>query len=87
MKSRNCRKIKNIVNNFDSRDKVLIAISFAALSALFGASVRYKKRKIVSAVSAFLFIVSSMPIICDIAETVTAERNVYYFDDETLNEK
>ena len=87
MKCKHYRKIKRITDYLDNRDKILMSVSLAALSALFASSAGAKKRKIISSVSVFLFIVSSMPVIGDITEAVLDDANVYSFADEDLPKK
>lgn len=82
MRCKHYGKIRRIAEYLDSRDKILMSVSLAALSALIGSSVGAKKRKIISSVSVFLFIVSSMPVIGDVTEAVLDDAEAYSFAEE-----
>lgn len=79
MQSEKYSNLKDTIKYFDGRDKLLTAISIAALSALFGASIGARKRKIVSALSIFILIVSSMPVIGKLTEAILDDDEIYHF--------
>jgi len=77
------KKIINGINSLKGTDVSLLAISVGAICMLLGLNIGEKQRKVFSAASIFVFIITVIPAVSKIAgEMLDNDKDEYYLDDD-----
>ena len=76
------KKIINGINSVSGMDVSLLMICVGALGVLTGININDKRKNVISLISVFLFIVTSIPAISKIAGRMLENDNDEYFSDE-----